>query len=163
MKTAERIIVSLALAILMIGCRSKKMTTEKEEVTRIDTVYQERIVTDTLVVTETIEKTKPVYFETKIPCDKEQSGTVGSGENLFNYKIKDGKIQFDFKLDSTNCITREEYRSKVKNDSLAIVKQLEKRYISQEEIKVYVYPWWVLALGIGCIIFALLWIRKQFF
>ena len=66
-------------------CKSKQRISEKQEITRIDTVtvVQEKI--DTIFRDRVITKTKPVYFETEIPCDSIASGRVGSGGNYTGY------------------------------------------------------------------------------
>ncbi|WP_127846215.1 hypothetical protein [Psychroflexus aestuariivivens] len=158
-----KIILSLIIVVLVLSCKSFQKVSEEKQTTKIDTVFVEKKVNDTMIIKEVKEVTKPVYFETEIPCDEDQSGKVGTGNNIFDYKIKDGKVQFDFHIDSTKCLTREQYRSQFKSDSLSIRKQLEKEYRSQKKTKVYVYPWWVWALGVGCILFAGLWTYQKFF
>jgi len=152
----------VALVSIPIGCRSKKMVTEKAEISRIDTVEVFKYVHDTIIQKEREVVTKPVYFETEIPCDEDQSGKVGSGKNYTEYKIKDGRIYLKTNIDSVSNKWKSYYRSKFQKDSTAVRQQLKEKYKSTSVTKVYVYPWW---LYVVCILGGtlLLWKILNFF
>ncbi|TXK73959.1 hypothetical protein [Mesonia sp. HuA40] len=157
-----KIILLILAAVVLTSCRSKKVVSEEREVVKVDTIFQEKKVVDTLIVEKVKEVTKPVYFETKIPCNENQSGKIGSGEHYTEYEIKDGELYLKTNIDSLVNSKEAYYRSKFVADSISIRKQLEEKYSSQERIKVYVYPWWVWLLGAGMLIFAVLWVRSKF-
>src|SRR5699024_8529490 len=98
------------------------------------TVFKDRVVT----------KTKPVYSEIEVPCDSVGGKyNFGSGGNRAEVNIKNGKVYFKFLIDSTRNSIEKKYRTKLKQDSLAIVKRIEsKTSESTEKVKV-VWPWWV--------------------
>ena len=97
-------IITALFALLLSGCKSKQRISEKQEITRIDTVtvVQEKI--DTIFRDRVITKTKPVYFETEIPCDSLVSGRVGSGDSYTEYKVENGKIILKTKIDSVKSV-----------------------------------------------------------
>jgi len=152
----------LALVFIPIGCKSKKMVTEKAEITRIDTVEVFKYVYDTIIQKEREVVTKPVYFETEIPCDEDQSGKVGSGNNYTEYEIKDGKIYLKTNIDSISNNWKSYYKSQFKQDSIAVHQQLREKYKSTSVEKVYVYPLWIYLV---CILggLLLLWKVLNFF
>ena len=156
------ILALLALVSIPIGCRSKKMVSEKAEISRIDTVEVFKYIHDTIIQKEREVVTKPVYFETEIPCDEDQSGKVGSGNNYTEYIIKDGKIYLKTNIDSVSNKWQSYYRSKFQKDSIAVRQQLKERYKSTSVTKVYVYPWWIYLV---CILggLLLLWKVLNFF
>lgn len=159
----KKIILFAVIALLISGCRSKKVVTEDRETVRIDTVKVFQKVTDTIFKDRIVEKTKPVYFETEIPCDENQKGKVGSGNNFTEYEIKDGKVYLKTNIDSISNHWESFYRTKTIQDSVAVHKQLEEKYSKTSEVKVYVYPWWIYALIFGVILFAGLWVYTKFF
>jgi len=152
----------LALVSIPIGCKSKKIVSEKAEISRIDTVEVFKYVYDTIIQKEREVVTKPVYFETEIPCDEDQSGKVGSGNNYTEYEIKDGKIYLKTNIDSISNNWKSYYHSKFQKDSIAVRKQLKEKYKFTSVTKVYVYPWW---LYVVCILggLLLLWKVLNFF
>jgi len=152
----------LALVCFPIGCRSKKMVTEKAEISRIDTVEVFKYVHDTIIQKEREVVTKPVYFETEIPCDEDQKGKVGSGNNYTEYEIKDGNIYIKTNIDSISNNWKSFYHSKFQKDSIAVRQQLKEKYESTSVTKVYVYPWWFYVV---CILggLLLLWKVLNFF
>ena len=150
------------LVLVLVSCRSKKFTSETKETVRIDTIYQEKKVIDTLIITKEKEVTKPVYFETVINCDEDQTGKVGSGGNYTKYEIKDGKIFLETNLDSVTNYWQSYYRSQFVNDSINLQKIYKEKQLSEEEIVRYVYPWWVWAIAISSIIFLSLWLWEKF-
>ncbi|MCG9970974.1 hypothetical protein [Christiangramia crocea] len=162
MKKIYYILIGIILGVLLVGCRSKKSVSEKQETVRIDTVKVYQKITDTIFKDRVITKTKPVYFETEIPCDSNQTGKVGSGNNFTEYRIKDGRVFIKTNIDSISNVWQEYYRSKTIKDSIEIRKELEQTYSKVSETKVYVYPWWIYALIIGCILFAGLWVYQKF-
>ncbi|WP_299153025.1 hypothetical protein [uncultured Christiangramia sp.] len=153
----------ILLIFTICSCRSKKEVSEKQETVRIDTVKVYQKVTDTVFKDRVVEKTKPVYFETEIPCDSNQTGKVGSGNNYTSYKVKDGKISIRTNIDSVSNIFQKEYRSKYVKDSLELRKELIDTYSKTSEKVVYVYPWWIYALIAGVVFFAGLWVYTKFF
>ena len=160
----NRIIIftMFALVCFPIGCKSKKMVSEKAEISRIDTVEVFKYIHDTIIQKEREVVTKPVYFETEIPCDEDVTGKVGSGNNFTEYVIKDGKIYLKTNIDSVSNKWQSYYRSKFQKDSTAISQQLKEKYESTSVTKVYVYPWW---LYVVCILggLLLLWKVLNFF
>jgi len=152
----------VALVFISIGCKSKKIVSEKAEISRIDTVEVFKYVYDTIIQKEREVVTKPVYFETEIPCDEDVTGKVGSGNNYTEYEIKDGKIYLKTNIDSISNNWQSYYRSKFQKDSTAISQQLKQKYESTSVTKVYVYPWW---LYVVCILggLLLLWKVLNFF
>jgi len=152
----------VALVSIPIGCRSKKMVSEKAEITRIDTVEVFKYVYDTIIQKEREVVTKPVYFETEIPCDEDQSGKVGSGNNYTEYEIKDGKIYLKTNIDSISNNWKSYYKSQFKQDSIAVRQQLKEKYKSTSVTKVYIYPLWIYVV---CILggLLLLWKVLNFF
>lgn len=156
---------ALAFAVLtcLFGCRSKKAVSEKEKTVQIDTVKVYQKVTYTVFKDRIVTKTKPVYFETEIPCDSNATGKISSGNNYTSYTVKDGRIFLKTNIDSVSNVWQEYYRSKTVHDSIEIRKELEQTYSKVSETKVYVYPWWIYALIIGCILFAGLWVYTKFF
>ena len=149
-------IITVLFALLLSGCKSKQRISEKQEITRIDTVtvVQEKI--DTIFRDRIIEKTKPVYFETEIPCDSLISGRVGSGDNYTEYKIENGKIILKTKIDSLESVYSNEYRSQWRNDSINLRKELISEKETESVTKVYVYPWWLYVVC-GLAILLLAW------
>ena len=143
----------LALVSIPIGCKSKKIVSEKAEISRIDTVEVFKYVYDTIIQKEREVVTKPVYFETEIPCDEDQSGKVGSGNNYTEYEIKDGKIYLKTNIDSISNNWKSYYHSKFQKDSIAVRKQLKEKYKFTSVEKVYIYPIW---FWIVCILGGLL-------
>jgi len=160
----NRIIIFALIAVVFIsiGCKSKKMVSEKAEISRIDTVEVFKYVYDTIIQKEREVVTKPVYFETEIPCDEDVTGKVGSGNNYTKYVIKDGKIYLKTNIDSVSNKWQSYYRSKFQKDSIAVRQQLKQKYESTSVTKVYVYPWW---LYVVCILggLLLLWKVLNFF
>ena len=152
----------IALVFIPLGCKSKKMVSEKSEISRIDTVEVFKYIQDTIIQKEREVVTKPVYFETEIPCDEDIKGKVGSGNNYTEYVIKDGKIYLKTNIDSVSNKWQSYYRSKFQKDSTAISQQLKQKYESTSVTKVYVYPWW---LYVVCILggLLLLWKVLNFF
>jgi hypothetical protein len=157
------ILLGFILGVLLVGCKSKKAVSEKEQTVKIDTVKVYQKVTDTIFKDRVIEKTKPIYFETEIPCDSNQTGKVSSGNNFTEYKIKDGKVFLKTNIDSVSNVWQKYYKSKTVKDSIEIRKQLEKQYSKVSEKVIVVYPWWIYALIIGVILFAGLWVYTKFF
>jgi len=149
----------LALACVPIGCKSKKKVTERTEISRIDTVEVFKYVYDTIIQKEREIVTKPVYFETEIPCDEDIKGKVGSGNNFTEYMIKDGKIYLKTNIDSVSNKWQSYYKSQFKQDSISVRKQLEQKYKFTSVEKVYIYPWWLYAV---CILAGLLLFWKVF-
>ena len=160
----NRIVIFALIAVVFIpiGCKSKKMVSEKAEISRIDTVEVFKYVYDTIIQKEREVVTKPVYFETEIPCDEDVTGKVGSGNNYTEYVIKDGKIYLKTNIDSVSNKWQSYYRSKFQKDSTAISQQLKQKYESTSVTKVYVYPTW---FWIVCILggLLLLWTVLNFF
>jgi len=160
----NRIVIFALIAVvsITIGCKSKKIVSEKAEISRIDTVEVFKYVYDTIIQKEREVVTKPVYFETEIPCDEDQSGKVGSGNNYTEYEIKDGKIYLKTNIDSISNNWKSYYKSQFKQDSIAVRQQLKEKYESTSVTKVYVYPWW---LYVVCILggLLLLWKVLNFF
>jgi len=152
----------LALVSIPIGCRSKKMVTEKAEISRIDTVEVFKYVHDTIIQKEREVVTKPVYFETEIPCDEDQKGKVGSGNNYTKYVVKDGRIYLKTNIDSVSNKWKSYYHSKFQKDSTAVRQQLKEKYSLSSVEKVYVYPLWIYLV---CILggLLLLWTVLNFF
>ena len=152
----------LALVCVPIGCKSKKKVTERTEISRIDTVEVFKYVYDTIIQKEREVVTKPVYFETEIPCDEDVTGKVGSGNNYTEYEIKDGRIYLKTNIDSVSNKWQSYYHSKFQKDSIAVRQQLKEKYESTSVTKVYVYPWW---LYVVCILggLLLLWKVLNFF
>ena len=152
----------LALVCVPIGCKSKKKVTERTEISRIDTVEVFKYVYDTIIQKEREIVTKPVYFETEIPCDEDIKGKVGSGNNFTEYMIKDGKIYLKTNIDSVSNKWQSYYKSQFKQDSISVRKQLEQKYKFTSVEKVYIYPWWLYAV---CILAGLLlfWKVLNFF
>ena len=156
----SRIIIFALVAVVFIpiGCKSKKMVSEKSEISRIDTVEVFKYVYDTIIQKEREVVTKPVYFETEIPCDEDIKGKVGSGNNYTEYVIKNGKIYLKTNIDSISNKWQSYYRFKFQKDSTAISQQLKQKYESTSVTKVYVYPWEYYAFMISAILFFILWI-----
>ena len=125
---------------------------------RIDTVEVFKYIHDTIIQKEREVVTKPVYFETEIPCDEDQKGKVGSGNNYTKYEIKDGKIYLKTNIDSVSNKWKSYYHSKFQKDSTAVHQQLKEKYESTSVTKVYVYPWEYYAFMISAILFFILWI-----
>ena len=152
----------LALVSIPIGCRSKKMVTEKAEISRIDTVEVFKYVYDTIIQKEREVVTKPVYFETEIPCNEDQKGKVGSGNNYTEYVVKDGRIYLKTNIDSVSNKWKSYYRSKFQKDSTAVRQQLKEKYKFTSVEKVYIYPLWIYLV---CILggLLLLWTVLNFF
>ncbi|WP_300440762.1 hypothetical protein [Christiangramia sp.] len=153
----------ILILFLIISCRSKKEVSEKQETLRIDTVEVYRTQIDTVFKDRVIEKTKPVYFETEIPCDSNQTGKVGSGNNYTEYSIKDGRILLRTNIDSISNSWQSYYRTQFKQDSIQVRKELKEGYSSTSVTVRYVYPWWIWLLGGVIILFAGLWIYTKFF
>jgi len=158
-KNISRVVIFalVALVSIPIGCKSKKMVSEKAEISRIDTVEVFKYVYDTIIQKEREVVTKPVYFETEIPCDEDQSGKVGSGNNYTEYEIKDGKIYLKTNIDSISNNWKSYYKSQFKQDSIAVRQQLKEKYKSTSVTKVYIYPTW---FWIACILGGLLLVWK---
>ena len=156
------IFAMLALVCFPISCKSKKMVSEKAEISRIDTVEVFKYIHDTIIQKEREVVTKPVYFETEIPCDEDVTGKVGSGNNFTEYVIKDGKIYLKTNIDSVSNKWQSYYKSKFQKDSIAVRQQLKEKYKSTSVTKVYVYPTW---FWIVCILggLLLLWTILNFF
>ena len=152
----------IALVFIPLGCKSKKMVSKKAEISRIDTVEVFKYIHDTIIQKEREVVTKPVYFETEIPCDEDVTGKVGSGNNYTEYVIKDGKIYLKTYIDSISNKWQSYYRSKFQKDIIAVRQQLKEKYESTSVTKVYVYPWW---LYVVCILggLLLLWKVLNFF
>ena len=152
----------IALVCFPIGCRSKKMVSDKAEISRIDTVEVFKYIHDTIIQKEREVVTKPVYFETEIPCDEDIKGKVGSGDNYTEYVIKDGKIYLKTNIDSVSNKWQSYYRSKFQKDSIAVRQQLKEKYSLSSVEKVYVYPLWIYLV---CILggLLLLWTVLNFF
>lgn len=163
MKKFWYILLGIILGVALVGCRSKKEVSEKRETVRIDTVKVYQKVTDTVFKDRVVTKTKPVYFETEIPCDSNQTGKISSGNNYTSYEVKDGRVILKTNIDSISNVWQEYYRTKTIQDSVHIRKQLEDKYSKVSETKVYVYPWWIYALIVGVILFAGLWVYTKFF
>jgi len=163
-KIISRIVIFalVALVCIPIGCKSKKMVTEKAEISRIDTVEVFKYVYDTIIQKEREVLTKPVYFETEIPCDEDVTGKVGSGNNYTEYEIKDGKIYLKTNIDSISNNWKSYYKSQFKQDSIAVRQQLKEKYKSTSVTKVYIYPLWIYVV---CILggLLLLWKVLNFF
>jgi len=152
----------VALVFIPLGCKSKKMVSEKAEISRIDTVEVFKYIHDTIIQKEREVVTNPVYFETEIPCDEDITGKVGSGNNYTEYVIKDGKIYLKTNIDSVSNKWQSYYRSKFQKDSIAVRQQLKEKYKSTSVTKVYVYPLWIYLV---CILggLLLLWKVLNFF
>jgi len=163
-KIISRIVIFalVALVFIPIGCKSKKMVSEKAEISRIDTVEVFKYIHDTIIQKEHEVVTKPVYFETEIPCDEDVTGKVGSGNNYTEYEIKDGKIYLKTNIDSISNNWKSYYKSQFKQDSIAVRQQLKEKYESTSVTKVYIYPTW---FWIACILggLLLLWKVLNFF
>ncbi|TXK78677.1 hypothetical protein [Mesonia sp. K4-1] len=157
------VIKILILSICFSSCRSKKISTEVKETVKIDTVYQEKRVFDTIIITKEKEITKPVYFETIMDCDDEQSGKVGTGNNYTQYHIQDGKIYLKTNLDSISNSYESYYRTKFVNDSINLKKLFRSKESKETEIVKYVYPWWIWLLGAGLILFFGLWVYQNLY
>jgi len=160
----NRIVIFALIAVVFIpiGCKSKKMVSEKSEISRIDTVEVFKYIHDTIIQKEREVVTKPVYFETEIPCDEDIKGKVGSGDNYTEYVIKDGKIYLKTNIDSVSNKWKSYYHSKFQKDSIAVRKQLKEKYKFTSVEKVYIYPIW---FWIVCILggLLLLWTVLNFF
>lgn len=158
----KKILLITLLFFVIFSCRSKKEFVEDSNKSVSDTIYVDNIVRDTIIIKKEIEVSKPVYFETEIPCDEDSKGKIGSGDNETSYEIKDGKIYLKTKIDSVRNSIISEYKSKAKSDSIRIVNKMKEKYSSQEEVVRYVYPFWIYILGSGLIFFALMWLRQKF-
>jgi len=163
MKRKQDIIAGLALLLICLSsCRSKKVTTKTKEVVRVDTIYKEKKVIDTLIITKQKEITKPVYFETIIDCEDQQSGKVGSGNNYTQYQIKDGKVHLKTNIDSISNNYESFYKSKFVNDSINLRKHFESKELDAKEVVKYVWPWWVYALITYGVLFTGLYLYQRF-
>lgn len=149
-------IITALFVLLLSGCKSKQRISEKKEITRIDTVTVTQVKIDTIFKDRVITKTKPVYFETEIPCDSLVSGRVGSGGNYTEYRIENGRIFLKSQIDSTQNYWQEYYQSKFEKDSTAIRKDTVKDSSIESVTKVYVYPWWLYVVC-GLAILLLAW------
>ncbi len=145
-------IITLILVCLLSGCKSKQRLTERYSKTKIDTITEYSRIENNLFKDRNREVIQPVYFETKIPCDKDQSGRVGSGNNYTEYQVKDGEVIIKTNLDSIENIFEKEYRSKLVQDSIDLRKELIKDSSIEDVTTVYVYPWHYYAFMIGAIL-----------
>jgi len=149
----RNLIAIVILFCLAVGCRSKKEFTQTEKTVKIDTVYIENKVIDTIIITEKKEVTKPIYYETIIDCDSlNQSGKIGTGDSYTQYKKENGKVFLYSLIEGITSYDKSFYRSKFIKDSTALRKELLKDSDQVEVIKVYVYPWWIYAIIIAGIL-----------
>lgn len=156
------VIKILILSICFSSCRSKKISTEVKETVKIDTVYQEKRLIDTIIITKEKEITKPVYFETIVDCSEDQSGKVGSGGNYTSYVIKDGQMYLKTNIDSVSSYWQSHYRSKQIKDSISAKNYFQRQLDKVESEKVYVYPWWLYAIVVGAILSIIINIYQRF-
>jgi hypothetical protein len=169
MKKAYLIILIFLLLLLGIyGCKSKQSLTEKEQVTEINTSEIISGIKEVEYRDRLIYLTKPVQSETVIdnPCKDGKltdiNTTIQSGGNISRVYTKDGKLYLTQHIDSTRNALEAIYSAKYKRDSIRLNKELVKEVQREKKKVVYVYPWWLYALGIGLILFLLLWLRSKF-
>ena len=133
-------IITVLFVLLLSGCKSKQRLTERYSETKIDTITEYSRIENNLLRDRNREVIQPVYFETKIPCDKDQSGRVGSGNNYTEYQVKNGEVIIKTSLDSIENVFEKEYRSKFVQDSINLRKELIKDSSVEDVTTVYVYP-----------------------
>jgi len=158
----KKLLLLFILVLILVGCRSKKEFTKTEKTVKTDTVFVEKRIVDTLKITKYKEITKPVYFETVVDCNEDQSGKVGSGGNYTSYLIKDGKMYLKTNLDSVSNYWESYYKSKQIKDSTAIRKHFERQLDQVETEKVFMYPWWLYAVIAGAILLLIINIYQRF-
>lgn len=145
-------IITVLCVLLLSGCKSEQRLTEKYSETKIDTITQYSKIENNVFKDRNREVLQPVYFETKIPCDKDQSGRVASGNNYTEYQVKDGEVTIKTNIDSIENIFKKEYRAKFVQDSINSSKELIKDSSIEDVTKVYVYPWHYYAFMIVAIL-----------
>jgi len=155
-------IVTALFVLLLSGCKSKQRLTERYSENKIDTITQFSKIENDLFRNRNREVIQPVYFETKIPCDKDQSGRVASGNNYTEYQVKDGEITLKTNIDSVENIFEKEYRSKFVQDSINLRKELIKDSSIEDVTTVYVYPWWLYVVCIAGGLVLILYIFEKF-
>lgn len=147
----KNLLYILIAFILLLGCRTKKkVTEEKKETVQKDTVVKIKRQTDTVFKDRVITKTKPVYSDIVVdnPCDslgvlKNFKINSGSGNNKNSVFSKDGKIYISQKIDSTENKFESKYKSRWRQDSIDLRKQLiQKSESNLEKVRV-VWPWWL--------------------
>lgn len=145
------------ILLLVFSCRSKKIFSEKEKTTQIDTITITETQIDTIFRDRIIEKTKPVFSEIVVesPCDslgniRDIDTRIGSGGNQAWIYSQNGKLYLGQKLDSVQNILDKTYIARWRHDSINLRKQLLKDFRSTEKTKMIVWPWWLwTALIIG--------------
>lgn len=165
----KRFLLIAIICLAATSCRSKKVVSENSNresdsssarIERVvDTVYKDRI----------IEKTKPVFTEIVIekPCDSLGNlnpifYNIGSGANRSSVYSKDGKLYLNQVIDSFQTRIEKEYRSRWRQDSLALRNSLISESSSSKEVVRYVYPWWWWLVMILGSLLGLLWIFEKF-
>lgn len=169
-KTLTIISLLLLLSALSISCKSKKATTDiQKEITEKDT-REVRTVYDTIYKDRVITKTLPVYSETIIeaPCDengqiKPINTTIGSGGNRASIKTVNGALVIEQYIDSTKQQSELIKHLRTELDSVISVNSTLKEQVKTSEVVRTVWPWWIYALIISCILFAGLWVYTKFF
>tara|TARA_R110000850_G_scaffold277151_1_gene424848 strand:- start:40961 stop:41527 length:567 start_codon:yes stop_codon:yes gene_type:complete len=147
------ILLLIVLACTFTGCKSKQKITEREQTTRIDTVEVVKREIDTVIIEKIKTITLPASSDNVVdnPCDdqgnlKPINQTITSGNASVSVYSKDGKLYISQKIDSVSSSFEREYRSRFKQDSIRIARNLEQVYSQVDKKTVYVWPWWVYAL-----------------
>lgn len=160
----------LLILFLFIGCKSKKVTTDIQKESKTENIKEVKIIRDTVWREKIVIKTLPIYSETILdsPCDslgnlRNIHTVIGSGANKSSISNIRGQLVIRQYIDSTRQQNELIKHIRVENDSLVSVIDTLKDSIKTSETVRTVWPWWIYALIIGCVLFAGLWIYTKFF
>lgn len=128
--SVRRLVIVL---LLLSACKSKKITTQTREVTKIDTVYRfkDRIIDRPVIDSIIIDK----------PCDslgniRPFTGVLKTNHTKVSVKAEKGEIRVIYNQDSIITALEEKYRARTQT----------KTEIKEKEIIRYRWPWWVIYL-----------------
>ena len=154
----------IIILIIFTSCASVKehRYTQKEVNTIIDSikVNNKTKEKDSVVTYKYKTITKPVETIIKIPieCDslgkiKDLEYEIKSGKNSFKAILRDNKLSFDARLDSTVNSLNKRYQNKFKQDSITIEQRLKEKYERQtDQTIVKKEPWYKTNLKLYIII-----------
>lgn len=160
------ILLMLLLACTFTSCKSKQSVTTEQKETRIDTVFIDKKVTDTIFKEKIVTVTLPASSDQVVedPCDEQGNlkpinTVIKSGGNEVTVYSREGRLFISSKIDSVASVSEKEYRSRFVQDSINIRKELQKEYSEVDRKVVFVWPWWVYGLIVyGVVVTALsLW------
>ena len=158
----KQILLLFASILILTSCKTSTSTVET--VTKIDTIFKERIIRDTIKQIVTVTKTEPTETEIRFnPCDslgsvKSTNIKVKLGNNMLFLKDSLGELILRGYIDSSRDSVASYYKSHFEIEKEKIVSKYEKLISKKKVVSVW-SKWTYIFLGISILLLAILFSR----